>query len=88
MSMALKDQGIVKYPLILAFSQQEGASIEALISMIYARHTGEGALFDANNQPTFAEEGSAAFEAVEWLKDAYEAKSLTRPASRLQRSIR
>ena len=28
---ALKEQGIVEYPLILAFSQQEGASIEAMI---------------------------------------------------------
>lgn len=80
MSMALKEQGIVKYPLILAFSQQEGASIEAMISMIYGRHVGEGALFDANNQPTFAEEGSAAFEAVEWLRKAYDAGILD-PAS-------
>ncbi len=54
MSMALKEQGIAEYPLILAFSQQEGASIEAMISMIYGRHAGEGALFDASNQPTFA----------------------------------
>lgn len=80
MSMALKEQGITKYPMILAFSQQEGASIEALISMIYARHTGEGALFDANNQPTFAQEGSAAFEAIQWLKEAYDA-GLLDPAS-------
>jgi multiple sugar transport system substrate-binding protein len=80
MSMALKDQGIVEYPVILAFSQQEGASIEAMISMIYGRHEGEGALFDANNQPTFAEEGSAAYDAIEWLRLAYEAGILD-PAS-------
>jgi len=80
MSMALKEQGIVEYPLILAFSQQEGASIEAMISMIYGRHAGEGALFDANNQPTFATEGSAAYEAIEWLRKAYEA-GLLDPAS-------
>ena len=80
MSLALKEQGITEYPMILAFSQQEGASIEAMISMIYGRHTGEGALFDAANQPTFAEEGSAAFEAIEWLKEAYDAGILD-PAS-------
>jgi len=80
MSVALKEQGITKYPMILAFSQQEGASIEALISMIYARHAGEGALFDADNQPTFATEGSAAFEAIQWLKEAYDA-GLLDPAS-------
>jgi multiple sugar transport system substrate-binding protein len=80
MSVALKDAGVVEYPLILAFSQTEGASIEAMISMIYARHDGDEALFDANNQPTFNEEGSAAFEAIEWLREAYAAE-LFDPAS-------
>jgi len=80
MSVALKEQGIVEYPLILAFSQQEGASIEALISMIYARHQGSGALFDENDSPTFNSEGSAAYEAIEWLYQAYEAGILD-PAS-------
>ena len=60
MATALKDKGITEFPMILAFSQQEGASIEAMISMIYGRHSGEGALFDASNQPTFNKEGSAA----------------------------
>ena len=80
MSVALKEQGITEYPMILAFSQSEGASIEAMISMIYGRHTGEAALFDANNQPTFNSEGSAAYEAIEWLRQAYEA-GLLDPAS-------
>jgi multiple sugar transport system substrate-binding protein len=80
MSVALKDQGITEYPMILAFSQQEGASIEALISMIYGRHEGTGALFDEANQPTFAAEGSAAYEAIEWLREAYDAGILD-PAS-------
>jgi multiple sugar transport system substrate-binding protein len=80
MAVALKDQGIVEYPIILAFSQQEGASIEALISMIYSRHDGAGALFDENNQPTFNSEGSAAYDAIEWLRKAYEA-GLLDPAS-------
>jgi multiple sugar transport system substrate-binding protein len=80
MSMALKEQGITEYPLILAFSQEEGASIEAMISMIYARHQGSGALFDENNNPTFNAEGSAAYEAIEWLREAYEA-GLFDPAS-------
>ncbi len=80
MSMALKEQGITEYPLILAFSQEEGASIEAMISMIYGRHEGSGALFDENNNPTFNAEGSAAYEAIEWLREAYEA-GLFDPAS-------
>ena len=80
MSVALKEQGITDYPLILAFSQEEGASIEAMISMIYGRHQGSGALFDENNNPTFNSEGSAAYEAIEWLREAYEAE-LFDPAS-------
>jgi len=80
MSMALKEQGITEYPLILAFSQEEGASIEAMISMIYGRHEGSGALFDENDQPTFNSEGSAAYEAIQWLREAYEAGILD-PAS-------
>jgi multiple sugar transport system substrate-binding protein len=80
MSVALKEQGITEYPMILAFSQSEGASIEAMISMIYGRHMGEAALFDANNQPTFNSEGSSAYEAIEWLRKAYEA-GLLDPAS-------
>lgn len=80
MSVALKEQGIVEYPVILAFSQQEGASIEAFISMVYGRHEGSGALFDESNAPTFASEGSAAYEAIEWLRLAYEAGILD-PAS-------
>jgi multiple sugar transport system substrate-binding protein len=80
MSVALKEQGIVEYPIILAFSQQEGASIEALISMIYSRHDGSGALFDENLNPTFNQEGSAAYEAIEWLRMAYD-EGLLDPAS-------
>jgi multiple sugar transport system substrate-binding protein len=79
MSVAIKEQGINEYPIILAFSQQEGASIEAFISMVYSRHEGEGALFDGNT-PTFAEEGSAAYETIEWLRMALE-EGLLDPAS-------
>jgi multiple sugar transport system substrate-binding protein len=80
MSIALKEQGISEYPFYLALSQSEGASIEAMISMIYGRHEGSGALFDENNKPTFNSEGSSAYEAIEWLREAYEAGILD-PAS-------
>jgi multiple sugar transport system substrate-binding protein len=80
MSVALKEQGLVEYPVVLAFSQKEGASIEAFISMVYGRHEGSGALFDENNQPTFAVEGSSAYEAIEWLRLAYE-EGILDPAS-------
>jgi multiple sugar transport system substrate-binding protein len=76
MSMKLKADGIVEYPMTLAFSQAEGASIEAFISMIYGRHDGSGALFDDSNNPTFNTMGSAAYEAIEWLREAYEAEIL------------
>ena len=79
MSVALKEQGLVDYPVVLAFSQKEGASIEAFISMVYGRHEGSGALFDENNHPPLLE-GSAAFDAIEWLRKAYE-EGILDPAS-------
>jgi multiple sugar transport system substrate-binding protein len=48
--------------------------------MVYGRHEGSGALFDENDTPTFNSEGSAAYEAIEWLRQAYEAGILD-PAS-------
>lgn len=77
---AIKQKGIADYPLVLAFSQQEGASIEAFYSMVYSRADGVGAMFDANNKPTFTTAGGPAQQAVEWLTQAMKDKILD-PAS-------
>jgi multiple sugar transport system substrate-binding protein len=79
-AQTIKDKGIAEYPIILAFSQQEGASIEAFYSMVYSRFDGPGAMFDEKNTPTFNKEGSAAAQTIDWLKSAYD-KKLLDPAS-------
>lgn len=80
MSKALKEQGINQYPIIMAWSQKEGAFPEAFISMVYSQHEGNNALFDADLNPVFNQPGSAASEVLDWLKKAYE-EGLLDPAS-------
>ena len=80
MAKALKDQGINKYPVIMAWSQKEGAFPEAFISMVYSQHEGENAMFDADLNPTFNQDGSAMSQVLDWLRKAYE-EGLLDPAS-------
>jgi multiple sugar transport system substrate-binding protein len=80
MSKALKDQGIVEYPIIMAWSQKEGAFPEAFISMVYSQHEGSNALFDNDLNPVFNQAGSAASQVLEWLKKSYD-EGLLDPAS-------
>ena len=77
----IKEKGICEYPLILAFSQKEGASIEAFIGMVYSRADGPGAMFDENNNPTFNKEGGPAHQTVEWLANALQKDKILDPAS-------
>ncbi len=67
---AIKDKGICEYPMILAFSQKEGASIEAFYAMVYSRASETGSMFDADNNPTFNKPGGPAQQTVEWLANA------------------
>ena len=80
MSKTLKDQGIVQYPIIMAWSQKEGAYPEAFLSMVYSQHEGGNAMFDADLNPVFNQEGSAAYQVLEWLAKVY-AEGLFDPAS-------
>jgi multiple sugar transport system substrate-binding protein len=78
---AIKEKGIVEYPLILAFSQKEGASIEAFIGMVYSRADGPGSIFDSSNNPTFNQEGGPVYQTVEWLRKAMQEDKIFDPAS-------
>ncbi len=77
---AIKDQGINEYPIIMAWSQKEGAFPEAWLSLVFAQHEGGNAMFDADLNATFATEDSAAFKVMEWLRKAY-VDGLLDPAS-------
>lgn len=76
----LKAKGVNEFPIILAWSQKEGAFPEAWTSLVFAQQEGGNALFDADLNPVFNKEGSAAFKVMEWLRKAY-AEGLIDPAS-------
>lgn len=80
MAKALKQKGIAQYPIIMAWSQKEGAYPEAFMSMIYGRHQGGAALFDAKLNPVFNKRNSDAHLTLEWLRKVYKEKLLD-PAS-------
>jgi multiple sugar transport system substrate-binding protein len=79
MSKTLKEKGL-QYPIIMAWSQKEGAFPEAWTSMVFSQHEGPNALFDADLKPVFNQEGSAAFQIMEWLRKVY-VEELFDPAS-------
>lgn len=76
----LKAKGVNEFPIILAWSQKEGAFPEAWTSLVFAQQEGGNALFDADLNPVFDKEGSAAFIVMEWLRKAY-AEGLIDPSS-------
>lgn len=76
----LKAKGVNEFPIILAWSQKEGAFPEAWTSMVFAQQEGGNALFDADLNPVFNKEGTAAFKVMEWLRKAY-ADGLIDPSS-------
>lgn len=76
----IKDKGVNEYPIVLAWSQKEGAYPEAWTSMVFAQHQGNNALFDDQLNPIFNKEGTAAYQVMEWLTKAY-ADGLIDPAS-------
>jgi multiple sugar transport system substrate-binding protein len=80
MSKAIKEQGINDYPIIMAWSQKEGAFPEAFLSMVYSQHEGPNAMFDADLNPVFNQDGSAAAQVLEWLRKVYD-EGLFDPAS-------
>jgi multiple sugar transport system substrate-binding protein len=76
----IKSKGVNEYPIIMAWSQKEGAYPEAWTSLVFAQHEGDNALFDKDLNPVFNVEGSAAFKVMEWLKKAYD-EGLLDPSS-------
>jgi multiple sugar transport system substrate-binding protein len=79
MSKTLKEKGLA-YPIIMAWSQKEGAFPEAWTSMVFSQHEGANALFDKDLNPVFNKEGSAAYEVMDWLRKVY-SEGLFDPAS-------
>jgi multiple sugar transport system substrate-binding protein len=71
MASALKTKGIVQYPIILAWSQKEGAFPEAFLSLVFAQQKGGSSMFDAAMKPVFNAPNSAAAQVLNWVRKAY-----------------
>jgi multiple sugar transport system substrate-binding protein len=76
----LKAKGVNEFPIVMAWSQKEGAFPEAWTSLVFAQNAGANAMFDTDLNPVFNKEGSAAFQLMEWLRKVY-AEGLLDPAS-------
>ncbi len=79
-SKEIKAKGVNEFPILFAWSQKEGAFPEAWTSLVFAQQQGGNALFDANLNPVFNKEGSAAYQVMEWLRKVYN-EGLLDPAS-------
>ncbi len=76
----IKAKGIVQYPLIFAFSEKEGASIEAFTSMVFSQFDGAGAMFK-DNKVAFDQPGSPMQKTIEWITKALQTDKTMDPAS-------
>lgn len=76
----LKSKGVNEFPILFAWSQKEGAFPEAWTSLVFAQQEGGNALFDADLNPVFNKEGTAAYNVMEWLRKVYK-EGLLDPAS-------
>jgi multiple sugar transport system substrate-binding protein len=73
MASALKSKGVTQYPIILAWSQKEGAFPEAFLSLVFAQQKGGNAMFDGSMEPVFNRPNSAAAQVLDWVRKAYSA---------------
>jgi len=73
MASALKSKGVVQYPIILAWSQKEGAFPEAFLSLVFAQVKSGNAMFDSAMKPVFNAPNSAAAQVLDWVRKAYSA---------------
>jgi len=77
--IAVKNAGITEYPFIGEFHQDEHSMTNVFFSMVYSNSP--SSLFDEDLNPLFAVEGSAAYEALEWLREAALVYEIFDPAS-------
>jgi len=79
MSLALKEQGIQRYPVIMEFHPDEASLTNVFYAMTYSIEP--DSMFDDNLNPIFNREGSAAFQSLDWLNKALNEWEIMDPAS-------
>lgn len=77
-AQTMKDEGIVEYPINIPLTKADPWTIEIFYSMVYSMG---GLMFDENDEPVFAQPGSEAETALQWLVDARNKLKILDPAS-------
>jgi multiple sugar transport system substrate-binding protein len=76
-SLALKSKGLAQYPLNIPLKKDDPWLIEIFYSMVYSNG---GKMFDAKDNPVFANPGSPAEKTLQWLQDAMTKWKILNPA--------
>jgi multiple sugar transport system substrate-binding protein len=77
-AIALKKQGLVKYPINIPLKKDDPWLIEIFYSMVYGRG---GHMFDDDDNPVFDKSGSPAEKTLQWLHDAMKTWKIFNPAA-------
>jgi multiple sugar transport system substrate-binding protein len=77
-ALAIKEQGIVEYPVNIPLAKADPWTIEFFYSMVYSEG---GHFFDENNEPVFNQAGSPAEKVLQWLHDALNTWKIMNPAA-------
>lgn len=76
-SLALKQKGIVQYPVNIPLKKDDPWLIEIFYSMVYGNG---GHMFDKNDNPVFDKPGGPAEKTLQWLQDAMTKWKILNPA--------
>ena len=77
-ALAMKEQGIVEYPVNIPLSKADPWTIEFFYAMVYSEG---GHFFDENNDPVFNQPESPAEKILQWLHDALNTWQIMNPAA-------
>jgi multiple sugar transport system substrate-binding protein len=77
-ALAIKNKGLVKYPIYIPLKKDDPWLIEIFYSMVYGQG---GHMFDKDDNPVFNRPGSPAEKTVQWLRDAMKKSKIFNPAA-------
>jgi multiple sugar transport system substrate-binding protein len=77
-ALAMKEKGIVEYPVNIPLAKADPWTVEFFYSMVYSEG---GKFFDENNEPVFNQAGGPAEKVLQWLHDAINTWKIMNPAA-------
>jgi multiple sugar transport system substrate-binding protein len=77
-AVAMKQKGLVKYPINIPLKKDDPWLIEIFYSMVYGQG---GHMFDQDDNPVFNKPGGPAEQTLQWLHDAMRTSKIFNPAA-------